>query len=42
MGTGKRRINSAARALVEQAVLEIAEVAPGEPAVRVALAERAA
>src|SRR5262249_11944544 len=42
MGTGKRRINSAVRALVEQAALEIAEVAPGEPAGRAALAERAA
>ena len=42
MGTGKRRINSAVRALVEQAALEIAEAVPGEPAVREALAERAA
>jgi len=42
MGTGKRRINSAVRALVEQAALEIAEAAPGEPVVREALAERVA
>jgi hypothetical protein len=40
-GTGKRRINSGVRVLVAPAVLVIAQVAPGEPVVREALAELA-
>jgi hypothetical protein len=42
MGTGKRQISSAVRALVAQAALVIVQVASGEPVVRAGLVELAA